>query len=208
MPKVIDHEARRAELAAAVWRVVGRSGIQGATVRAVAAEAGVSPGALRHYFADQMGLLRFAAEMMSQRAAGRLQEHLSSGRTGRDLSHSLLEELLPLDANRRIEAVVWLEGLAQARRDPSLAELKAAGWIGERYVCRVAFASAKGLPIPERMSNELEDPADERAVGLLHTFIDGLTLQASMFPDRLDPQDVSIGLDRFLSALLGDPAET
>ncbi|MBF4514188.1 TetR family transcriptional regulator C-terminal domain-containing protein [Plantibacter sp. VKM Ac-2885] len=71
-----------------------------------------------------------------------------------------------------------------------------------------AFASAKGLPIPERMSDEFEDPDDERAVDFLHTFIDGLTLQASMFPDRLDPQDVSIGLDRFLSALLADPAET
>jgi hypothetical protein len=57
------------------------------------------------------------------------------------------------------------------------------------------------------MSDELEDPADERAVGLLHTFIDGLTLQAIMFPDRLDPRDVSIRLERFLSALLAGSAE-
>lgn len=197
----MDHEARRAELAAAVWRVIGRSGMQGATVRAVAAEAGVSSGALRHYFADQVGLIRFAAEMMTQRVGERLQEHLDIGRTGRELSRSLLEEMLPLDANRRIEGTVWLEALTHARWDPALAELKTAGWFGERYLCRVAVASAKGLQIPLQMRDELDDPSDEEAVGLLHTFIDGLTLQAITFPDQLDARHVSTALDRFLSTL-------
>lgn len=202
MPKIVDHEARRAELAAAVWRVIGRSGIHGATVRAVAAEAGVSPGALRHYFADQMGLLRFAAEMMSQSVAERLQGHLSSGLTGRELSRALLEELLPLDDGRRIEAAVYLEGVTQAWQNPALSELSTAGWIGQRHVCRVAFASAKGLPIPEKMTDQLEDAADEVAVGLLHTFIDGLTLQGIAHPDRVDANTLMLAVDQFFSVVL------
>lgn len=53
MPKVVDHERRREDLARAVWAVVARAGVDGATVRAVATEAGWSIGALRYYFATQ-----------------------------------------------------------------------------------------------------------------------------------------------------------
>ena len=62
MPKVVDHEQRRRELAAAVWRVIGREGVAEVSIRAVAAESGWSTGALRHYFATRAELLAFACE--------------------------------------------------------------------------------------------------------------------------------------------------
>ena len=39
MPRTIDHDARRAELAEAVWRVILHRGIGAVSVRTVAAEA-------------------------------------------------------------------------------------------------------------------------------------------------------------------------
>jgi AcrR family transcriptional regulator len=57
MPKVVDHEQRREELAAAVWRIASRDGLDAVTIRAVANEAGWSTGALHHYFADKEDLL-------------------------------------------------------------------------------------------------------------------------------------------------------
>ena len=39
MPKKVDHEQRRRELAAALRRVVSRGGVESASIRAVAAEA-------------------------------------------------------------------------------------------------------------------------------------------------------------------------
>lgn len=72
VPKVVDHDQRREELARAVWAVIARAGVEGATVRAVAAEAGWSMGALRYYFATQDGLLRFALEVMLRRTPERL----------------------------------------------------------------------------------------------------------------------------------------
>ena len=48
MPKVVDHAARREQLAAALWRVVVRDGVEAASLRRVAAEAGWSVGSLRH----------------------------------------------------------------------------------------------------------------------------------------------------------------
>ena len=48
MPKIVDHETRREEIAEALWRVVRRDGVRAASVRTIAAEAGWSPGAVRY----------------------------------------------------------------------------------------------------------------------------------------------------------------
>nr|WP_128645322.1 TetR/AcrR family transcriptional regulator [Rhodococcus sp. BS-15] len=102
MPKIVDHDARRAEIVAAVWRVIERAGMDGATVRSVAAEAGVSPGSLRYYFSDQGELVLFAAEAMTQRVVHRLEAHPTDG-DGLVRAIRVLEELLPLDEDRRAE---------------------------------------------------------------------------------------------------------
>lgn len=51
--KVVDAGVGRRELAEAVWRVILRDGVEGASVREVAAEAGLSSGSLKHYFGSQ-----------------------------------------------------------------------------------------------------------------------------------------------------------
>jgi len=53
MPRIVDHEERRAEVAAAVWRIVSRDGLEAATVRRVAAETGMSTSVVSHYFAGK-----------------------------------------------------------------------------------------------------------------------------------------------------------
>ena len=47
MPKVIDGEERRERIAEAVWRIAAEQGLERATVRAVAAECGLSTGSVR-----------------------------------------------------------------------------------------------------------------------------------------------------------------
>ena len=59
MPKVVDIQERRAELAAAAAQLIARAGVGAATLRDVAAEAGWTTGALTHYFADKRELLLF-----------------------------------------------------------------------------------------------------------------------------------------------------
>ena len=74
MPKVVDHEERRTELAAAVWRLASRDGLEAVTVRRVAEEAGWSTGAVVHYFADKEDLLLFAFSTVADRVRTRLAE--------------------------------------------------------------------------------------------------------------------------------------
>ena len=120
MPKVVDIEQRRQELAAAAAQLIARAGVGAATMRDVAAEAGWTTGALTHYFADKRELLLYT---FRSSLAGR---HVARGRR-RDLSpeDDLLESLegaLPLDDARRRHWMVTIAFCAQAAGDDELSE--------------------------------------------------------------------------------------
>ncbi|WP_329103993.1 TetR family transcriptional regulator C-terminal domain-containing protein [Micromonospora sp. NBC_01699] len=201
MPKVVDHDQRREELARAVWAVIARAGVEGATVRAVAAEAGWSMGALRYYFATQDGLLRFALEVMLRRTPERLRIQLASGQPGLERAQRIIEELLPLDPDRLAEGLVWLAFLTRARVDRSFDDLRETGWRGERYVCRLAVAEIAGCPWPVELNDTLPGEELEAAAADLHTFVDGLTLQGATFPEELPPERLRGLLRRRLEVL-------
>src|SRR3712207_8392462 len=119
MPRVVDPAERRADLAEAVWRVVRRNGLDGASVRAVAREAGLSMGSLRHYFGTQSELLIFAMRMVIDRVERRVGD-LRVPDDPRGAAEIVLLELLPLDDERRAENEVWLAFTARALVDPAL----------------------------------------------------------------------------------------
>jgi AcrR family transcriptional regulator len=202
MPKIVDHDRRREELVRVVWDVISRDGIEGVTVRKIAEQAGVSVGGLRHYFDSQRGLLLFAAKAMADKVTARVIGHLSGDLPGRDRARLLLEELLPMDADRRVDVDVWLACLTRSRFDESLAELRASGLSGERHICRLAVAYFRGRPRPERIGDPLEDPHLDRQAVRLHTFVDGLTLQAAMYPREFPVEEIRRLLDEELTALL------
>src|SRR5918998_3739890 len=103
MPKVVDHEQRREELAAAVWRLASRDGLEAVTVRRVAEEAGWSTGALVHYFADKEELLLFAFRTVADRVMRRLAEAEGQETDPLLLARAALVEGLPLDRERKVE---------------------------------------------------------------------------------------------------------
>ncbi|MGC4889940.1 TetR/AcrR family transcriptional regulator [Micromonospora sp. DT227] len=175
MPKIVDHDARRAELAAAMWRVVYRDGVGAATVRSIAAEAGWSPSALRHYFATQTELLVFAMEHVMAEATERFAAGDRTGPT-RQVVQRMLEELLPLDRQRAREAEVWLLLAARVPVDPAARERMTEADDGVRRAAELAVALLTGA-----------EPADEAATARLHALLDGLTLHALLHPDRMPP---------------------
>jgi AcrR family transcriptional regulator len=201
VPKVVDHDRRRAELARAVWAVIGRDGIEGATVRRVAEEAGVSMGGLRHYFDSQQGLLRFAALAVGSNVSNRVDAHLRADRGAADRAQLLLEAMLPLDEERRVEADVWLACLVRSRVDDTLHELRTTGWTGTRHICRLAVGLCRGVTVPEAIGDELADADLEKWAQHLHVFVDGLTLQAVTYPDRLSTADLRAAVHQQLTLI-------
>ena len=175
MPKLVDHVQRREELAAALWRLVMREGIDAASVRRVADEAGWSAGSLRHYFATRSELLSFAMELVMRRVAQRV------GELGPDAApRALLHQVLPLDPERRAEMQVWLAFTMQALVDPSLRELRDTAHAELLGLCRRAVeqrgaARAAGHA---RAAGAATAAEAER----LHAFVDGLALHAVLAP--------------------------
>ncbi|MEU9516667.1 TetR/AcrR family transcriptional regulator [Micromonospora sp. NPDC048169] len=189
MPKIVDHDARRAELARAMWRVVYRDGVGAATVRSIAAEAGWSPSALRHYFATQTELLVFAMEHVQAEAAERI---ATGDRTGspREVAQRILEQLLPLDRQRVREAEVWLLLAARAQSDPVARARTAEADDGIRRAVEFAVTLVTGEPV-----------ADQDAVARLHALLDGLALHTLLYPDRMPPGRARELLGAHLDAL-------
>ena len=50
MPKVIDHDQRRSDIIDVTWGLIVKGGLEVATMREIASEAGFANGALKHYF--------------------------------------------------------------------------------------------------------------------------------------------------------------
>ena len=180
MPKIVDHEERRRELAAAVWRVIARDGVEGVSIRDVAAEADWSPGALRHYFKTKDELLQFAARLVYERVYQRLAVRRDAG-TLTEAIRGVLTEVLPLDADRRTEAAIWLAFVGRGLVDENIALEQQVAFGALHDLClRITHDLARR----RRLAPGL-DP--DQAATQLHALIDGLTVHiliGQLAPDR------------------------
>lgn len=122
MPKVVDVDARREELAAAATRVIARSGISAASMREVAAEAGWTTGTLVHYFANKRDLLRFTLEasLDHRRSLRPDRESLAPDAALRDT----LLNALPLGEQARAHWLVTIAFCAHAGDDDELGAIQ------------------------------------------------------------------------------------
>jgi TetR/AcrR family transcriptional regulator, transcriptional repressor of bet genes len=180
MPKIVDHEQRREEVAAAVWRLASRDGLDAATIRGVAAEAGWSTGALHHYFADKEELLLFAFRTVADRIGRRVEEARATATGPLELARELLAIGLPLDEERRDETRVWFAFLGLALTRPPLARAQRLAYSAWRRLVTDALRDAQE-------QGDVDAGVDvEREAGGLVALVDGLAVQASFDPDVLD----------------------
>ncbi|WP_019631675.1 TetR/AcrR family transcriptional regulator [Actinomadura atramentaria] len=198
MPKVVDHAARRAELAEAVWRVIDRDGVDAVSIRSVAAEAGWSSGALRHYFATRAELLAFACEQVVERVAARIGGRGGTG-APREAVRAILLETMPVDAARTTEAAVAFAFLALGRGDPALARVQRAHFDGMAGLCRDLV---EGLGAAGLLAADAAPPGV--LAGRLHALVDGLSVQC--LAGHLEPDEMTGRLDAYLAEIIPEPA--
>ena len=124
MPRSVDHDARRADLAAAVWRLVADGGMEAVSLRSVAAEAGVSMGRVQYYFATKDDLLLHGLEEAHRRMESRITARLAeqdSTAGERDVLLAVLDELLGEHSETRDAIRVHTFFAARAGKDDRLA---------------------------------------------------------------------------------------
>jgi AcrR family transcriptional regulator len=177
--------------------VIVRDGIDAATTRAIAKEAGYSNGVLAHYFADKDEILLSALRQSHQRIRERLTGKVG-GASGLAALRELLLDNLPLDAERtqesRLEVSFWSRSLASER----LAGVQRAEADELRAAVRELLGQARAAG--ELRGDHPDDGLDDLAEHLL-ALVDGLSLHLLLYPDRLNRVDVERLMLRALDRL-------
>ncbi|MEN0647674.1 TetR/AcrR family transcriptional regulator [Caldifermentibacillus hisashii] len=180
MPKIVDHDNRKKAIAEATWQVILEQGMKGATVRNIARKAGLSLGALRHYFSTQEELLIYAMDLVKERVAERVEKIALKNLPPKEVVLQMLLEIVPTNETTRAEMEVWLEFVLYFRNKGNR-ESQNDGILGGIQKLLDSLDRARFL------KNEIDkDLETERLCAL----IDGLAIHAILNPERLTKERI------------------
>jgi AcrR family transcriptional regulator len=164
MPKRVDHEERRRQIADALLRVAAARGLHATGMREVAAEAGVSLRLVQYYFGTKEELLLAAMQHLAARYSARAVARFraasgsASPASPRDIIAAILTEGLPADDERRTFTVIYTAYLALSLTDPALAVaplVKNSGAVIDVVAAQLRAAQAAG-DTPAQLDPDLE----------------------------------------------------
>jgi AcrR family transcriptional regulator len=181
MPKKVDHDARREELVLAAWRVIAANGIDEVTIRDIARESGYSSGVLAHYFKNKDDLLAHALRLSHTRIRKRYDAEVETP-VAADALKAILIDNLPMDEQRDMETRIEMSFWARALRNEELHEIQQKESETLRELLRELVEKAqKDKAIAKKHDRE-------EILELLGAMIDGISLHALLYPDRLPPK--------------------
>lgn len=182
MSRTIDKEARKAQLAEAVWQVILDEGIGAVSVRTVAERAGVVVGSLRHIFPTRAELVVFSAELMVKRATERLLA-IKPDDDVREYVFTIVKQLLPLDPDSRAEFEINLALFAEGTAVKGLVDIRqdANRQLADLFVRLV-----------EMLTGERDTPESLQQSRRLHALVDGFAFHILHQPEM---EETSWALD-------------
>jgi len=192
MPKVVDHDVQRVTFAEAAMRLIAKHGMEGVTMRAVAAEAGLSYGSLFHYFESKDDLLMHAVRHLTSQQTQRINDYESQFSGLKALEHLLCDDAIVSESSRD-SWTVWLTFQYKVALDASFAEMHAElvrGWL-DRIIGLLSEAQAAG-EIGGKVDIEFEAmavwaySAGVGQLGLLHPESMSPELQKKLISSYLD----------------------
>lgn len=188
-------ETRRADLIAATQELVAAGGPEAATVRAIAARAGVTAGLIRHYFQSKDELTRAAYRSLMDGMTAKGSDALEGVGAGPEerLAAFVAASLRPpvLDAGA---VVLWAGYMHKVRSDAELLAVHEGAYRRYRDVLQGLIAA---LP-----RSATEDQMRSEAIAC-NALIDGLWLEGSLLAHAFEPGEIArLGL-RSVGAILG-----
>lgn len=174
MPKVVDHAARRDEIAQIACKVVAEYGFEHATVARIARAAGYTTGMVAHYYESKQDIVLAALRLMLMR----IEERLTRERRTPHLNLvAVLSEALAIDEQRFTESAFWLAFWGQMSADPKLKKLNA--WVHREYMRLFERCFAEHWPEWPAWSA----PVRDRVLRSIVIFMNGLTASAVTSPN-------------------------
>ncbi|MFI4895590.1 MAG: TetR/AcrR family transcriptional regulator [Steroidobacterales bacterium] len=169
MPKIVDHQQRRDQIALVACRVVAEYGFEQTTIVRIAREAGYTTGMVAHYFDTKQDIIVAALRLILQRIETRLTKP-ALGRRARLLA--VLSEALPVDQQRYTECAFWTAFWGQVSTDRRLRRINA--WVHREYMRLFERCVSQGWPEWQNWSPSTR----EHVLRSVVTFINGLTASA------------------------------
>jgi len=169
MPKIVDHDQRRDQIALVACRVVAENGFDQATIVRIAREAGYTTGMVAHYFDTKQDIIIAALRLILRRIEERLTK--PSGDAQTDLL-TVLSEALPIDEQRYIECAFWTAFWGQVSADKRLKRINA--WVHREYMRLFERCLSEGWTAWP----ELTPATREQVLRSVVTFINGVTASA------------------------------
>lgn len=190
----------------AIVSVIAAGGIEKATVRTVAGEAGVSIGAVQHHFPTKAAMLTAAMEAISAAVTADIEDYLvaldpvgtpaeEAGQAASVLRHLALL-LCSIREDDLTAAGIWLDFVALSRVTPELAEIHARTWTQLRERMSELIAAAHpGHPDPEA------------AAGWALATFDGIAVARVTEPQFMTGTRAAALAERTLAAIAAEAAE-
>lgn len=194
MPKRVDHERRRAEVADATWRLIAERGIDAVTMREISAALGLSNGALKHYFPGKNAIVESAFRSVFDATNARVDQRVE-GLTGLAALRRFCREVLPLDELTALEARVVIPFWQRALADAGLAAVF--GEAMQQWRVRIGTYLRQG-----RENGEIDSPfPDEVLIDQLLALLNGAQVLGALTPDEHGTAVRPEVLDAFLAGL-------
>jgi AcrR family transcriptional regulator len=178
MPKVVDHAARRDEIAQIACKVVAEYGFEHATVARIARAAGYTTGMVAHYYESKQDIVLAALRLMLIRIEERLTRER---RTPHSDLVEVLSEALAIDEQRFTESAFWMAFWGQMSADTKLKKLNA--WVHREYMRLFSRCFAEHWPEWSSWSTAVRD----RVLRSIVIFMNGLTASAVTSPNDWPP---------------------
>lgn len=194
-----SEQERRLDLIQATQACIVEGGIRRATVRRIAAEAGVTPGLIRHYFPGKDELLCEAyrytmAEMTSQSVAA------LEGFDGSAVErlHVFVRSALSAPGTSPRQHQLWASFTSLMRSMPALAQVHRESYLEFRQECSKLVT---GVLVEQGKSTD--ERKIERLAIAVNALLDGLWLEGCLATELFDSDEISAIGVRSVDALLG-----
>jgi AcrR family transcriptional regulator len=181
VPKRVDPDVRREQVAEAVIDEIAEHGLRAVTLARISARTGLAIGSIRHYFGDTLReVMRFTLSALMQRAVRRVTT-MSDAPVARLID--VLAFTAPTSEQERKDSIALVEYRVMARTDQELAADIAATSLQGEEVIRSLLRDA----LADRM---IDEEALHREALLLFALLEGFSFSAALSPAPLREADV------------------
>lgn len=186
----------------ALVAVIAEQGLEGTSVRRVAARAGVSIGAIQHHFPTKDAMLAAAMSRVEDVYRERLAEETESlADRPEELLRATLRSLVPRSEAERADTFLWLAFVARAAVHDATAAQHRQTWLrAEDGLASLIAACASDVGVSS--DGEPSVWARDAAAELLG-LADGVAIASSLEPDRMPPERARRLLDAAVDRVIG-----